>query len=269
MPDTSSLKPYSLTSRSVLIGLLGVIIQCLVTPYNDFLIGSTYLAGNHLPIAVVFSLTVLILVVNVLLKQIKSGMQLSAAELTIIWGMMLVASGIPSSGLMRYLIPLLVSPFYFATAENDWADLFHQHLPSWMVVSNPKAVSYFYEKLPDGEAIPWETWLKPMLAWSAFALVFFFMIICWSVLLRKQWVEHERFSFPLVQLPVDMFQPPEGKEPINRFFKNYAIWIRFSIPVVLHSLKGLHLYFPSIPNPPVFFPISRYFTEKHFSALAW
>ena len=78
--------------------------------------------------------------------------------------MMLVDSGIPSSGLMRYLIPLLVSPFYFATAENDWADLFHQHLPSWMVVSNPKAVSYFYEKLPDGEAIPWEGWLKPMLA---------------------------------------------------------------------------------------------------------
>ena len=269
MPDTSSPKPYSLTSRSVLIGLLGVIIQCLVTPYNDFLVGSTYLAGNHLPIAVVFSLTVLILVVNVLLKRIKSGMQLSAAELTIIWGMMLVASGIPSSGLMRYLIPLLVSPFYFATAENDWADLFHQHLPSWMVVSNPKAVSYFYEKLPDGEAIPWEAWLKPMLAWSAFALVFFFMIICWSVLLRKQWVEHERFSFPLVQLPVEIFQPPEGKELINRFFKNYAMWIGFSIPVVLHGLKGLHLYFPFIPNPPVFFPISRYFTEKPFSALAW
>ena len=80
MPDTSSPKPYSLTSRSVLIGLLGVIIQCLVTPYNDFLVGSTYLAGNHLPIAVVFSLTVLILVVNVLLKRIKSGMQLSVVE---------------------------------------------------------------------------------------------------------------------------------------------------------------------------------------------
>ena len=95
------------------------------------------------------------------------------------------------------------------------------------------------------------------------------MIICWSVLLRKQWVEHERFSFPLVQLPVEIFQPPEGKELINRFFKNYAMWIGFSIPVVLHGLKGLHLYFPFIPNPPVFFPISRYFTEKPFSALAW
>ena len=107
----STFKLHSLTSRSVLIGLLGDTIQCLVTPYNDFLVGGTYLAGNHLPIAVVFSLIVLILVINVLLKKIKLGLQLSAAELTIIWGMMLVASGIPSSGLMRYLIPLLVSPF--------------------------------------------------------------------------------------------------------------------------------------------------------------
>jgi len=240
-----------------------------VTPYNDFLVGGTYLAGNHLPIAVVFSVTVLILIVNVLLKKIKPGMELSAAELTIIWGMMLVASGIPSSGFMRYLIPLLVSPFYFATAENEWADLFHHHLPDWMVVSDAKAVLYFYEKLPDGEAIPWGAWLKPIVAWSGFTLVFFFVTICLCVILRKQWVEHERFSFPLVQLPVDMFQAPAGNELINRFFKNRAMWIGFTIPVVLHGLRGLHLYFPSIPNPPVFFPIARYFTEKPFSALAW
>ena len=151
MPDTSSPKPYSLTSRSVLIGLLGVIIQCLVTPYNDFLVGITYLAGNHLPIAVVFSLTVLILVVNVL--QVRYAIECGRA---IIWGVMLVASGIPSSRLMCYLIPLLESQFYFATAENDWADLFHQHLPSWIAVSNPKAVSYFYEKLPDLQEICWD-----------------------------------------------------------------------------------------------------------------
>ncbi len=49
-------------------------------PLHDFLVGSTYLAGNDLPIAVVSSLTVLILVVNVLLKRIKSGMQLSVVE---------------------------------------------------------------------------------------------------------------------------------------------------------------------------------------------
>ena len=66
-----------------------------------------------------------------------------------------------------------------------------------------------------------------------------------------------------------MFQSPEGKDLISHFFKTHTVWIGFAIPVVLHGLRGLHLYFPSIPNPPVFFAISRYFTEKPFSALAW
>ena len=258
-----------LTRRSVSIGLVGVTMQCLATPYNDFLVGGTYLAGNHLPIAVVFAMTLLIVIANVLLKRLKPGLQLSESELTVIWGMMLVASGIPSSGLMRYLIPLLVSPFYFATPENEWSDLFHRFLPDWMVVSDPKAVFFFYERLPDGDAVPWLVWLKPILAWTAFVLVFFFVTICWCVILRKQWVEHERFSFPLVQLPVEMFQTPEGGSLLNRFFRNRGMWVGAAIPIILHGLKGLHLYLPSTPNPPVFFPISQYFTEKPFSALAW
>ena len=76
MQNTPDFKLYStaafrLTPRSVLIGLIGVTIQCLVTPYNDFQVGATYLAGNHLPIAVVFTLTIFVLVVNVALRKVK------------------------------------------------------------------------------------------------------------------------------------------------------------------------------------------------------
>ena len=214
-------------------------------------------------------MTALVLGVNVLLKTVRPGSELSGVELGTVWAMMLVASGIPSSGLMRYLIPLLVSPFYFASPENEWAELFHHLLPDWLVVSNPKAVLYFYERLPEGEPMLWGAWIKPMVAWSGFVLVFFWVSICWCVLLRRQWVEHERFSFPLVQLPVEMFTPADGKARFNRFFKAKPMWIGFAIPIILHGMRGLHLYFPSIPSPPVFFPIAQYFSEKPFSALRW
>ena len=268
-PQASHSTYNSITVRSVLIGMAAVICQCLATPYNDFRVGGTYLAGNHLPIAVVFVMLVFVLGVNTLLKRLKPGTKLQGSELLIIWGMMLVASGIPSSGLMRYLVPLAVSPFYFATPENEWITLFHQHLPDWMVVKDPKAVFYFYEQLPDGNRIPWHAWLKPIVAWSAFVLIFYFVTICWTVLLRKQWVEHERFTFPLVQLPMEMFQPASGSALLNRFFKSPLMWCGFGIPVILHGLKGLHLYFPAIPSPPVYFPISTLFTEKPLSALNW
>ena len=267
--QTAHLAQTGLTARSVLIGMGAVICQCLVTPYNDFHVGGTYLAGNHLPIAIVFVMLVFVLSVNVLLKRLKPGTELQGGELLIIWGMMLVASGIPSSGLMRYLVPLAVSPHYFATPENEWVTLFHQHLPDWMIVKDPKAVFYFYEKLPDGDSIPWRAWLKPIVGWSAFVLIFYFVTICWTVLLRKQWVEHERFTFPIVQLPQEMFQSPSGGALLNRFFKSPLMWCGFAIPVILHGLKGLHLYFPAIPNPPLDFAIARYFTEKPLSALQW
>ena len=267
--QTPYLVHTGLTLRSMLIGMAAVICQCLATPYNDFHVGGTYLAGNHLPIAIVFVMLVFVLSVNVLLKRLKPGTELQGGELLIIWGMMLVASGIPSSGLMRYLVPLAVSPHYFATPENEWVTLFHQHLPDWMVVKDPKAVFYFYEKLPDGDSIPWGAWLKPIVGWSAFVLIFYFVTICWTILLRKQWVEHERFTFPIVQLPLEMFQQPSGGALLNRFFKSRLMWCGFAIPVILHGLKGLHLYFPSIPNPPLYFPIAEYFTEKPLSALAW
>ncbi len=268
-PQTPSSTYSGLTARSVLIGIVGVIGQCLATPYNDFRVGGTYLAGNHLPIAVVFIMLIFVLGVNILLKRLKPGSELQGCELLVIWGMMLVASGIPSSGLMRYLVPLAVSPYYFATAENEWSTLFHQHLPEWIVVSDPKAVFYFYEQLPKGDPIPWRAWLKPIVGWSVFVFIFYFVTICWTVLLRKQWVEYERFTFPLVQLPIEMFQSPSGGSLLNRFFKSRLMWCGFAIPVILHGLRGLHLYFPSTPNPPLYFPISQFFTEKPFSALAW
>ncbi|MCE2413920.1 hypothetical protein J4G07_07950 [Candidatus Poribacteria bacterium] len=267
--QTTHLAHTGLTLRSVLIGMGGVICQCFATPYNDFHVGGTYLAGNHLPIAVVFVMLIFVLSINVLLKKLKPGTELQGGELLIIWGMMVVASGIPSSGLMRYLVPLAVSPHYFATAENEWITLFHQHLPDWMVVKDPKAVFYFYEKLPDGDSIPWRAWLKPIVGWSAFVLIFYFVTICWTVLLRKQWVEHERFTFPIVQLPQEMFQSPSGGTLLNRFFKSRLMWFGFMLPVILHGLRGLNSYFPAFPRPPLDFPIAQFFTEKPLSALGW
>ncbi|MCY4567868.1 MAG: hypothetical protein OXD49_06110, partial [Candidatus Poribacteria bacterium] len=70
-----------LTLRSVLIGMGGVVCQCFATPYNDFHVGGTYLAGNHLPIAVVFVMLIFVLSINVLLKKLKPGTELQGGEL--------------------------------------------------------------------------------------------------------------------------------------------------------------------------------------------
>ena len=56
--------------RAILIGLALVIIQTAITPYNDYYLQGTDIAGNHFPLGTVFTLIFLTLVVNPILKKI-------------------------------------------------------------------------------------------------------------------------------------------------------------------------------------------------------
>jgi len=145
----------TITKRSVVIGLLSAAFLCLITPYNDYYVRGTFAAGNHFPIGSFFLWVLLVLFGAILLRRLSKKLALTATELIVIWCMMLVASGIPSSGFLRYHLFMLVSPFYYATPENEWQELFYQYLPDWLVVKDSKAAKYFYEALPSGEAVPW------------------------------------------------------------------------------------------------------------------
>lgn len=38
--------------------------------------------------------------------------------------------------------------------ENEWKELFSQYIPNWMVVTDTKAIKYFFESLQGGTKIP-------------------------------------------------------------------------------------------------------------------
>ena len=240
-------------------------MECLVAPYNDFVIGNVFLAGGHFPVGPFFVLTVLVLVVNVILKSISPKLALSPQELVTIWCIMIAPAGIPSTGMMRYALAPLVGYKYYATPENEWATLFHQYIPEWRVVRDGNAIKSFYEGLPFGESIPWKPWITPLLVWTAYVLVIYFVMICLAVLLRKQWVEIEKCSFPLVQLPVEISKQQSGL--LSSFFKNKAMWLGFALPVFVHALNGLHAYFPAVPHIPMYFYLEPYLIGKPWSSL--
>ncbi|MBW2341992.1 MAG: hypothetical protein JRF50_16870 [Deltaproteobacteria bacterium] len=256
-----------ITARAVIIGLVCGVFLCLVTPYNDYYVGGTFLAGNHFPIGPVFILIILTLLVNVGLKKAKHSFVLTPFELVIIWSMTVAVSGLPSSGMMRYLIPALVSWKHFATPENDWANLLHQYIPKWLVVTDSKAVESFFEGIQPGESIPWRAWLKPLLIWTLFLAILYFVIFCLSMMLRKQWIEREKLTFPLVQLPLEIIKKPNGASLINSFFKNRIMWAGFAFPVILHTFNGLHSYFPAVPRFSTYFFLDPFLVNKPWNAM--
>ncbi|MFC1718258.1 DUF6785 family protein [Candidatus Poribacteria bacterium] len=252
----------SVTSRSILVGLLGVTIICAVEPYNSLYARGTHLVDSYFPIGAFF-IILLIVLANVVLRKLKPGSEFTVAELIVIWCMMIVIEAIPYSGLVRYLFPALVAPTYFATPENEWQTLFGPHLSDWVVPKDGHAVKYFYEGLPSGQPVPWGAWLKPLIAWSAFALVIYFVMFCLCVILRKQWVERERLSFALAQLPAEMAQ---SDLRVN-LLSSKVMWLSAILPVGLHTLNGLHGYFPAVPRIPLYPGYSLRFAEKPWAVL--
>ena len=256
---------------AIVVGLLLVVAMCAITPYNNYFLQNTKIAGNHLPVGSIFGLLFLVFLVNVPLRKFmrRGRFAFSALELTVIWMMLIVAVGIPSMGLLQFLLPSLVAVRYFATTENDWAETLHLHIPEWLVVTDTRAVTDFYEGIAPGESVPWLLWIKPLLIWGLFVLVFYWTTICLSTILRKQWVERERFSFPLIQIPVQLAAEPARGTLLNAFFKNRLLWVGMALPVVLHLINGLHAHFPNVPEIPLIYNIHRAFTEKPWHTLGW
>ncbi|MBI1930496.1 hypothetical protein HYR99_40410, partial [Candidatus Poribacteria bacterium] len=278
-----------MTTRSIFVGILATIALAIATPISDLWIQGTWLAACHLPIGVLVILVLLQLALNPLLHRI--GAPFTHAELVTIYAMTLVSAGIPSLGFAAYLIPVLAAPAYYQTPENELGTTFFHYIPDWLAPMDAKASRLFYEgtQVQRGNsvfafhipAIPWAVWMKPLMAWSLFALGLFLAMTCTCALLRRQWIERERLFFPLVQLPIEMLGAETHNTVIPAFFRSRMVWLGIALPALVHGWNGLHFHFPIVPEFSLFHDLGRYFTEKpwnivrplwaiiHFSAIGF
>ena len=199
---------------------------------------------------------------NALLRQFKQRWALRQTELLTVYAMLCQASVFAGRDMVQVLIPLLGNGFWYATPENEWASLFHQHLPRWLVVGDRNILRGFYE----GQSTLYTTshiraWLTPVLLWTGFSVVLVFVMLCINVILRKQWQEHEKLTYPIAQLPYEMTRREYGVS----FFANRLMWLGAGIAAVLNLLYSLHQIFPSVPALRLYTQISL--AEKPWNAM--
>lgn len=250
-------------ARAYVVGLLAVIVICLVVSYSELVasrLGSlgVMLGSTHMPPAAIGMIIILILA-NCLVKKVSRPLGIRAAELGVIYFMLVCAALMSSFGLVAMLLPSLVGVNYFASPQDHaWRDTFYSHIPKWLVPWDPsgpeqQTVSVqFYEGLRAGDHIPWANWIVPSLAWLSFAFLLFFLMACLTTLFRRQWVEHEKLTFPLVQLPMEMVSDDTSAS----FFRSRAMWLGFTLPVIVHGLSGVAKALPSVPELPTYFALN-------------
>lgn len=254
----------AITWRSMLIGLVLAAGLCAATPYNDYVVGNTYIAGNHFPVGGIAVLLLLSLL-NFVLYRTRGSALLTTRETAVVYIIIMITSGIPSSGLLRYMIPCGTVPYYYATPGNQWQQLFWDHIPVWMAVSDMKAATWFWQGLPAGASVPWRHWWVMLSHWSIFFGALWLMMICLAALVRKQWAERERLTFPLVQFPVEVLRRDE-RGPSAPFFTSRLVWIGAATVFLIHLINGLHQHFPAVPNIPTFWDLDSFLVDRPWNA---
>ncbi len=219
----------------------------VLTPIVNGIRYLTPLSGSHFPTAA-FAVLVVLTVTNGVVRKFLARWALSPAQLAAIWVIVAVSCGIAHTGLMHMLVPQLPAYQYYSSAENNWDELFGDKIPSELLIHDPHATRAFYEGLAPGLPIPWGVWLRPMAVWSLYVAGMYMMMIGASVILRRQWVDHERLVFPVVQLPLEIVQAPERGHAFNSMLRNRLFWLGVLIPLVFHGWNFLATMFPTLPK---------------------
>jgi hypothetical protein len=251
--------------RAPLIGLLGVAALCWATVTSDLILRGSWIAHNALPIGALTLFLLLITVGNRLLGSWRRDWMLDRSEALLVYAMLLVAAGIPSVGLTFMVLTAAVGPAYYGKA----ADAVAATTASWLRVNDAGAVRQFYHGLDAGASLPWTAWAPPLLAWSLFALLLYTAFLCLALLLRRAWVEDERLTFPLVQVPLEIVGRDSHPTGNRAFFRSPVAWLGLAMPAVLHTLNALHAHWPAIPHGFVSsIPFGEVFVSWPWNALS-
>ena len=244
------LEGIGLTWRSGFLGLGLVLLISFGAPHSLWIVHSSEITWSYFPTGAGVSFLLLVFV-NALFKQLRVFRPLSPAELVTILIMGLVASGMPIF-IAGYLLAIISEPYYGASDENEWATYILPYLPEW-ALPNPEnmAVDYFYEGLPLGQdRVPFEAWVGPLCWWLLLIMTVFFVCFCLVVILRRQWVEHERLAFPLVQVPLMLVEEKPGSvlPPLVRV---RSFWIGVSLPLGIILFNIINYFEPTAPKIPI------------------
>ncbi|MBI2299557.1 MAG: hypothetical protein HYU66_11565 [Armatimonadetes bacterium] len=200
-----------------------------------------FISSWSLTMTAVFVLLVL-LAVNGLLQRWRPAWVLSRADLLTVFVMLSSTSVIYGYCMIQGMIPSLGGAYWFASEPNHWETILQPSLPAWAFLSDQHALRGMFEGYA---TVPWAVWLPKWLFYGAFLLSVYAATLGLCQLLARQWISHEKLTFPICALPLEMTS--ERWSP----FRSKVMWVGFAIPMVLETLLALHFWFPAVPAIPM------------------
>lgn len=241
--------------RSLLLGLMGGTILCAFAPYNDWAMNNTFLIGNNMPVGAIMLTFLFVVVINGPLSRWWPSQALNSFETAVAFMVMLTMCALPTSGLIRYLLPNLVMPFHFGAENQGYYDVLAKlTVARWVFpefdgnrpvewIGDTLATSYNARWL-DPDTSPYGRWITPFLSWGIFFGAMTWALICLVCILLRQWRDNEHLPFPLAQVQLSIIESPAPGRFFNELLGKRSFWITFTAVFLLHLNNGMHEYFP-------------------------
>lgn len=252
-----------------------LIVATILLPLNAYWVTRMEVvryAGHPTTISLFFNVVFLLavlLALNSVVRRISRRLALTPPEMITVYIMLALGSAIAGHDMIEVLTPILSHAHFYARPENYWLTDVIPHIPTWLSVSDQQALKEFYEgtnTLYVARNI--KAWLGPVLWWTAFLSLLGFMMLCINTLLRRQWTESERLSYPLVALPLEMVSER------TELFRNRLFWAGISAAVVMELWNGFAFLYPSMPILPLkrfgaMQDLNQYITSAPWNAMGW
>ena len=245
--DTRPLRrERGITWRSIVLGLILSVTHACWVVYEELTLLHVGFPTLFTLVQTVIGTLFVLLVLNSFLGRFKPEWVFSPPEIMVVFTMMTNSVIVCASKFLHYLFPTVLWPFYMpgqaggveTAAATPW--FFAPRDPELIRRFFVGGQSFWYFFRPE----VLRPWLLPMAFWGGFVFLLLWTMLCLSSLVRRQWSDEERITFPIIELPVMLAK----ENNVGSLFSNRVLLLGFALSTVLLSVNYLASMFPSIPG---------------------
>jgi len=225
----------------------GIALGLLLIPFNTLWVQHSEVVRETAQptMASLFFTAVLTLLgvtlLNRTVARIHPRSALSGGELYLVYAMVSVATALAGHDQIEVLVPVISYVRHFASPESRWEEKLFPSLPDHLVVSDPDALSRYYNGHSYLTPENVRPWLGPGLWWLGFLCLLGLTMVSLNLIFRQRWTEGEKLSYPLLTVPVQVV------EQLDSLRGDGLFWLGFAIAGGIDLLNGLHVFYPFIP----------------------
>jgi hypothetical protein len=229
-----------LTVRAVSLALVLIFLLLVAAFYLEFVTKLAYSFTTLVPPVAPLGVLFLLALLNPRLARRRG---LSRRELLVVYGLVTIGAPLMAHGILMWFLSSTIGWQYYAQVNPQWAPTFLPGVPTWFSPTDAVSVDGFFQgRTP----VPWSAWWTPLAAWGGFFLALFLANLCLLLLLKRQWINNERLTFPVAQIPLEAVR--EDAAGRGRLSTASMFWFGFGGAVLLSLQSRLPSIFPSLPS---------------------